>query len=46
MQFDLGLPLILVGCKKDLRHDPGVIDELKKVGQIPVTEEQVCDKNT
>jgi Ras family protein A len=36
-----GLPLILVGCKKDLRRDPETIAELLKTGQHPVTYEEV-----
>ncbi|KAG9121309.1 GTP-binding protein Rho1, partial [Ceratobasidium sp. 392] len=28
--FCLGLPAILVGCKKDLRRDPKTIEELRK----------------
>ncbi|THX57901.1 ras family protein [Aureobasidium pullulans] len=35
-----GLPIILVGCKKDLRHDQKTIEELHKTSQTPVTEEQ------
>ncbi|KAL4066464.1 P-loop containing nucleoside triphosphate hydrolase protein [Scleroderma yunnanense] len=40
MHFCAGLPIILVGCKKDLRRDPRVIDELRKTGQRPVTPEE------
>lgn len=29
-------PFVLVGCKKDLRDDPTVLEELKKTGQKPV----------
>ena len=36
-----GLPIILVGCKKDLRREPRVIDELRKTNQRPVTPEEV-----
>lgn len=43
MHFCAGLPIILVGCKKDLRRDPRVIDELRKTSQRPVTPEEVCD---
>ncbi|KAF9258392.1 hypothetical protein L218DRAFT_974905 [Marasmius fiardii PR-910] len=35
-----GLPIILVGCKKDLRHEPSVIDGLRKINQRPVTTEE------
>ena len=42
MHFCNGLPIILVGCKKDLRRDPKTIDELRKVSQRPVTPEEVC----
>lgn len=42
MHFCAGLPIILVGCKKDLRRDPRVIDELRKTNQRPVTPEEVC----
>ena len=41
MHFCAGLPIILVGCKKDLRRDPRVIDELRKTNQRPVTPEEV-----
>jgi Ras family protein A len=34
------LPIILVGCKKDLREDPRTIEELKKTGQKPVSYEE------
>ncbi|KAJ5818370.1 Rho GTPase Rho1 [Penicillium riverlandense] len=42
LHFCQGLPIILVGCKKDLRHDPKTIEELTKTSQKPVTPEQVC----
>ncbi|KIO31557.1 hypothetical protein M407DRAFT_241775 [Tulasnella calospora MUT 4182] len=38
--FCQGLPVILVGCKKDLRRDPKTIDDLKRTGQRPVTSEE------
>jgi hypothetical protein len=41
MHFCPGLPTILVACKKDLRRDPRVIDELRKTSQRPVTPEEV-----
>ncbi|KAI5285861.1 GTP-binding protein Rho1, partial [Ascosphaera acerosa] len=40
MHFCAGLPIILVGCKKDLRNDPRTIEELHKTSQKPVTTEQ------
>ncbi|KAG8737055.1 GTP-binding protein Rho1 [Ceratobasidium sp. 414] len=40
MHFCPGLPYILVGCKKDLRHDPEIIEYLRKTNQCPVTTEQ------
>ncbi|TGZ80426.1 hypothetical protein EX30DRAFT_355387 [Ascodesmis nigricans] len=38
LHFCNGLPIILVGCKKDLRHDQKTIQELAKTSQKPVTE--------
>jgi len=35
------LPIILVGCKKDLRNDPNIIAELRKVNKQPVLYKQV-----
>ena len=32
-------PIVLVGCKKDLRNDPDVIEKLKEEGEKPVTTE-------
>jgi GTPase SAR1 family protein len=40
--FCPGVPVLLVGCKKDLRSSPRVIEELKKSNQRPVTPEEVC----
>ncbi|CAG8477576.1 7958_t:CDS:2 [Cetraspora pellucida] len=40
MHFCHGLPIILVGCKKDLRFDPKTIEELRKTSQRPVTPEE------
>merc|ERR1711939_499952 len=40
LHFCPGLPIILVGCKKDLRFDPKTIEELHKTSQKPVTMEQ------
>lgn len=42
LHFCQGLPIILVGCKKDLRYDQKTIEELHKTSQKPVTPEQVC----
>jgi len=41
LHFCSGLPIILVGCKKDLRYDQKTIEELHKTSQKPVTPEQV-----
>ncbi|RAK82423.1 Rho family GTPase RHO1 [Aspergillus fijiensis CBS 313.89] len=41
LHFCQGLPIILVGCKMDLRHDPKTIEELHKTSQKPVTPEQL-----
>jgi GTPase SAR1 family protein len=38
--FCQGLPIILVGCKKDMRRDPRTIEELRKTRQQPVTPEE------
>ncbi|KAI5116241.1 hypothetical protein M0805_001235 [Coniferiporia weirii] len=38
--FCQGLPVLLVGCKKDLRRDPRTIEELRKTSQRPVTPEE------
>lgn len=40
LHFCQGLPIILVGCKKDLRYDQKTIEELHKTSQKPVTPEQ------
>ena len=39
--FCSGVPILLVGCKKDLRHDPRIVEELGKANQWPVTPEEV-----
>ncbi|RCI12822.1 hypothetical protein L249_0391 [Ophiocordyceps polyrhachis-furcata BCC 54312] len=39
LHFCSGLPIILVGCKKDLRYDQKTIEELRKTSQKPVTPE-------
>jgi Ras family protein A len=41
LHFCSQLPIILVGCKKDLRYDPKTIEELARVNQRPVEERQV-----
>ncbi len=46
MHFCAGLPIILVGCKKDLRRDGKTIENLRKTSQRPVTPEEVCDSNS
>lgn len=40
LHFLMGVPIILVGCQADLRHDPYTIKELQKTSQKPVTREQ------
>ena len=42
LHFCQGLPIILVGCKKDLRYDQKTIEELRKTSQKPVSPEEVC----
>ena len=39
--FCHGVPIILVGLKKDLRRDPQTIGELRKTGKHPVTIKEV-----
>lgn len=39
--FCHGLPVILVGCKKDLRQDRKTIAELSKEGKRPVSSDEV-----
>lgn len=41
LHFCSGLPIILVGCKKDLRNDPKTIEELRRTSQRPVTPQEV-----
>lgn len=41
LHFCQGLPIILVGLKKDLRYDPKTIEELRKTSQRPVGPEEV-----
>ncbi|CDH57064.1 gtp-binding protein rhoa [Lichtheimia corymbifera JMRC:FSU:9682] len=40
VHFCQGLPILLVGCKKDLRNDPATIEELRKNSQRPVSFEE------
>ncbi|KZP15444.1 hypothetical protein FIBSPDRAFT_921127 [Athelia psychrophila] len=40
MHFCPGLPIILVACKKDLRREPRVTEQLRKTGQHPTTPEE------
>jgi len=40
LHFCSGLPIILVGCKQDLRNDPKTIDELRRVNQRPVQSQE------
>lgn len=37
LHFCQGVPIILVGCKIDLRNDPKTNQQLSKLGQKPVT---------
>jgi Ras homolog gene family, member A len=37
LHFNHSLPYVLVGNKKDLRHNEKTIEELQKVSQKPVT---------
>ena len=43
LHFCQGLPIILVGCKKDLRGDPKITEELAKNKQHMVTEKEGQD---
>ncbi|KZP04310.1 P-loop containing nucleoside triphosphate hydrolase protein [Athelia psychrophila] len=38
--FCAGIPIVLVGCKSDLRHEPDVIEELRKTSERPLTKEE------
>ncbi|KAK9457599.1 small GTPase superfamily [Dipodascopsis uninucleata] len=48
LHFCPNLPFLLIGCKKDLRHDPKTIEELQRtIQRPPVTPEEgqsVADK--
>lgn len=37
LHFCQGVPIILVGCKSDLRDDPNVIEQLNQQQQLPVS---------
>lgn len=39
--FCKGVPVLLVGCKTDLRQDPEVLRELRQGRQEPITSQQV-----
>lgn len=41
MHFCPEVPLILVGTKLDARSDPAVLEGLKRLGQKPISTEQV-----
>ncbi|KAL2708524.1 GTP-binding protein Rho1 [Kluyveromyces marxianus] len=40
LHFCQGVPIILVGCKADLRNDPQVVEELRAQGLEPVSQAQ------
>lgn len=40
LHFCQGVPILLVGCKTDLRYDPKTIEELKRTSQRPVTPDE------
>ncbi|CDO92496.1 unnamed protein product [Kluyveromyces dobzhanskii CBS 2104] len=40
LHFCQGVPIILVGCKADLRNDPQVVEELRAQGLQPVSQAQ------
>ncbi|ODV94832.1 hypothetical protein PACTADRAFT_59396 [Pachysolen tannophilus NRRL Y-2460] len=47
LHFCQGVPIILVGCKVDLRNDPKTIEELRAISQQPVSASEgqaVADK--
>ncbi|CAO3657194.1 unnamed protein product [Mucor hiemalis] len=41
LHFCQGLPILLVGCKKDLRNDAATIEELRRNSQKPVGSDEV-----
>ncbi|KAJ7144517.1 putative GTPase Rho1 [Mycena epipterygia] len=36
LHFCRNIPIVLVACKTDLREDPHIIEEFRKIGQTPV----------
>jgi len=46
MHFCPKVPVMLVGCKKDLRRDPQTIENLRKQNQRPVAPEQVSSSRS
>ena len=38
--FCPSVPIVLVGCKKDLRRDPETVAQLAEMKQVPVSEEE------
>ncbi|KAJ3230458.1 hypothetical protein HDU81_004482 [Chytriomyces hyalinus] len=42
-QYCPGVPIVLIGLKKDLRNDPAVVSELAKSGLTPVSHHQGAD---
>lgn len=47
LHFCQGVPIILVGCKVDLRNDPQVVESLRTNGQEPVSQaaaQEVADQ--
>jgi len=40
MHFCAGCPILVIACKIDLRRDPMVTEELRKINQQPVTPEE------
>ncbi|KAL6950752.1 GTP-binding protein Rho1 [Hanseniaspora vineae] len=43
LHFCQGVPIILVGCKVDLRSDGSIIEHLRQQGQEPVSQQQGQD---
>jgi hypothetical protein len=41
LQHGSSIPIVLVGCKLDLREDPAVVAQLRAASQSPVATEQV-----
>jgi Ras family protein A len=42
--FCPNIPIVLVGCKKDLRTDAKTIEELAQNGLQPVSDDQVINQ--